>query len=282
MQNLSSSSYDSDTDIQHCIQRFEVTPNTSNKIGNVPVYLRSVKTPTPKTALTAKVHGILDEMGVGYQRLVMPTQNNLTQLKGVFEACEALVETKRAVDRVEQDIRVLKARLAKRRGEATTSQDGMDIDGDGNEVRAVSESRLQEADDEDETRVVQRQDDTQSVDNQDEPASDDGMQEGGLEQQEGEMEDGEDVIQGDEEDEEGMEDNEGDVTSEIHGGEDEDANLMDEDDGGDDVQVEGDDEDADWEDDENASETQSPREARVCPVSHKVNILTLLIETGVV
>jgi len=88
-------------DIQHCIARFDVPPGSSTtKINHTPVYLRSTRIPKPKTSAAPRVTEILDEMAVPYERLVIPSQSNLSQLRGVFEAAEALVETKRAVERV--------------------------------------------------------------------------------------------------------------------------------------------------------------------------------------
>lgn len=57
----------------------------------------------------------------------MPTRENCAQLDVLIEAASTLLETKKVVDRVEQDIRVLKARLIKETdggGEA----DNMDVD----------------------------------------------------------------------------------------------------------------------------------------------------------
>jgi len=49
------------------------------------------------------------ELGVETQRLVMPTRNNLEALDGVLVAGAALCDMKRQVDRVEQDLRTLRA-----------------------------------------------------------------------------------------------------------------------------------------------------------------------------
>ena len=48
----------------------------------------------------------------------MPTRDNCTQLESLLDATTALIETKKVVDRVEQDIRVLKARLGIRESES--------------------------------------------------------------------------------------------------------------------------------------------------------------------
>lgn len=48
----------------------------------------------------------------------MPTRENCSQLESLLDATTALIETKKVVDRVEQDIRVLKARLGIRESES--------------------------------------------------------------------------------------------------------------------------------------------------------------------
>jgi len=48
----------------------------------------------------------------------MPTRENCSQLESLLDATSALIETKKVVDRVEQDIRVLKARLGIRESES--------------------------------------------------------------------------------------------------------------------------------------------------------------------
>lgn len=62
----------------------------------------------------------------------MPTRDNIAQLESLLEATTALVETKRVVDKVEYDIRLLKSRLGMREsqdaeGEAVTA-DAMEVD----------------------------------------------------------------------------------------------------------------------------------------------------------
>lgn len=75
--------------------------------------------------MATKIYAVLDEMGIGYTRLVMPTRSNISQLELLFEAAEALIETKRAVDRVDQELRVAKNQLRMRNGE-----ESMDVDND--------------------------------------------------------------------------------------------------------------------------------------------------------
>jgi DNA methyltransferase 1-associated protein 1 len=48
----------------------------------------------------------------------MPTRENCAQLESLLDATTALIETKKVVDRVDQDIRVLKARLGIRESQS--------------------------------------------------------------------------------------------------------------------------------------------------------------------
>jgi DNA methyltransferase 1-associated protein 1 len=87
-------------------------------------------------ALAAKVGQLLAEHNITYTRLVMPTRDNCTQLEALIEAGSQLLDTKKNVDRVEQDIRVLKARLANKEGLFPSDiESPMDVDpatpGDG-------------------------------------------------------------------------------------------------------------------------------------------------------
>ncbi|KAN0097425.1 hypothetical protein V8E55_001871 [Tylopilus felleus] len=107
-------------DAQHCIIRVEPLAGSSNttKVTHVPVHLRSFKLPAPKATIAPKVTQALAELGITYSRLVMPTRDNCAQLESLLDATTALIETKKVVDKVEQDIRVLKARLGIRESES--------------------------------------------------------------------------------------------------------------------------------------------------------------------
>lgn len=121
----------------------------ATKTAHQPVYLRSYKLPLPKSALAPKIAQALVELGVpvvgpGFPpppsgpgvsgdkgalagvagvfqlapagnvvapRLVMPTRANCARLERLMDAVGALVETKRACDRVDQDARVAKSRM---------------------------------------------------------------------------------------------------------------------------------------------------------------------------
>lgn len=49
------------------------------------------------------------EMGINTQRLVMPTRANLEAFDAVLQAAGGLVDMKRQLDRVDQDLRTLRA-----------------------------------------------------------------------------------------------------------------------------------------------------------------------------
>lgn len=83
----------------------------------------------------------MGELGISHTRLVMPTKENCSQLEGLIEAAISLVDTKKCVDKVEQDIRVATMRLelankaseeADEDGGGTPS--GMDVDEDAEGV----------------------------------------------------------------------------------------------------------------------------------------------------
>lgn len=76
---------------------------------HVPVHLRSSRMPVPKPNTAIRVTELLAELGVSTHRLVMPTRVNLEIYDGVLQAAAGLVDMKRQVDRVEQEIRTLKA-----------------------------------------------------------------------------------------------------------------------------------------------------------------------------
>lgn len=135
-------------DLTHCITRTDVAPSTSTvtKAAHQPVSLRSFKLPAPKMAIAAKVTQLLTEQGINHARLVMPTRDNCAQLEVLIEAATGLLETKKVVDRVEQDIRVLKARLISKEGSLGAEENAMDVDqetsGEGEAVDGRSQSVL--------------------------------------------------------------------------------------------------------------------------------------------
>ncbi|KAF8639755.1 hypothetical protein AX17_001017 [Amanita inopinata Kibby_2008] len=135
-------------DVLHCILRTDLpTTSSTTKSAHTPAYLRSFKLPVPKQAIAPKVTQALAELGILHTRLVMPTRENCAQLEQLLDVTTALVETKRIVDKVEYDIKVLKTRLGVREsqgvegveeagGKLGTSEDAMDVDAanEGEEV----------------------------------------------------------------------------------------------------------------------------------------------------
>ncbi|KAI0690396.1 hypothetical protein BC835DRAFT_1364881 [Cytidiella melzeri] len=131
-QSAKSAAYDA----LHCIHRTEVpqTTATTTKAAHQPVYLRSYKLPTPKSATAPKIAQIMGELGVSHTRLVMPTRENCAQLESLLDAAGALVETKKHVDRIEQEIRVAQERLGKSsEGGDDEAMDVDENDGEGGE-----------------------------------------------------------------------------------------------------------------------------------------------------
>jgi len=124
-------------DALHCIHRTEVPASTSSVTKNAhqAAYLRSQKLPPTKSAALPKIAQVLGELGISHTRLVMPTRDNCQQLENLIDAASALIETKKLVDKVEQDIRIAKERLAMPDDGADEAGDGegaatpMDVDG---------------------------------------------------------------------------------------------------------------------------------------------------------
>ncbi|KAF5390633.1 hypothetical protein D9757_002634 [Collybiopsis confluens] len=99
-------------DATHCIIRNDPPSNApATKVAHTPAFMRSFKIPYPKAAIAPKVNSLLTELGVSGSRLVMPTQANCQHLESVMDAAMNLVELKKVLDKVNQDIEVLKARL---------------------------------------------------------------------------------------------------------------------------------------------------------------------------
>jgi DNA methyltransferase 1-associated protein 1 len=75
----------------------------------VPAYPRSTRLPLPKPTAAIRITEILGELGVSTARLVMATRHNMELYAGVLTAANGLVDMKRQVDRVEQELRTLRA-----------------------------------------------------------------------------------------------------------------------------------------------------------------------------
>ncbi|WVQ81708.1 hypothetical protein IAT38_003833 [Cryptococcus sp. DSM 104549] len=103
-------------DAAHCIYHVPpppVLPHTSHLASkhpiHVPVYLRSTKLPAPKQTAAIRITELLNELGISAQKLVMPTRQNIEMFDGLLVASGALVDMKRQVDRVEQELRTVRA-----------------------------------------------------------------------------------------------------------------------------------------------------------------------------
>lgn len=102
-------------DVTHCIYRVPppvVNPNTSHLAAkhppHAPAFVRSTKLPIPRPTAVIRINELMAELGVETQRLVMPTRSNLDALDGVLTAGAALVDMKRQVNRVQQELDTLK------------------------------------------------------------------------------------------------------------------------------------------------------------------------------
>ncbi|KAI0053746.1 hypothetical protein FA95DRAFT_484388 [Auriscalpium vulgare] len=118
-------------DALHLISRTDPPPASASttKASHQAATLRSFKIAYPKSAVAAKVTQVVAELGVSLNRLVVPSRDTLAQHEALLEAASALVETKKVVDRVDQDIRVARARLGLRESEGAETP--MEVDGEG-------------------------------------------------------------------------------------------------------------------------------------------------------
>ena len=72
----------------------------------------------------------------------MPTRENLVAYEAVVDACAAIVDAKKGLDRIEQEIKTAKERLAIRDSQSQEGG-GTPMDADGEEEDAVGSSRGQ-------------------------------------------------------------------------------------------------------------------------------------------
>ncbi|KAL7412081.1 hypothetical protein BDY24DRAFT_416629 [Mrakia frigida] len=145
-------------DLLHCIHRLPL-PQPSALSGhtlksssgpptlpNLPVYLRSTRLPVPsKPSLTQPILALLSELTPPVPlpgKLVMPTRGSLERLEGLMAASQGLVEMKRNVDRVEQEVRILKARVEAKRVEEERERGagGAGEGGEGGAMEGVEEA----------------------------------------------------------------------------------------------------------------------------------------------
>jgi DNA methyltransferase 1-associated protein 1 len=131
-------------DLLHCIQRTDgsTLTGTTTKATHQAVFLRSFRLSYPKAAVQAKVSQIAAELGISLSRLVMPTRDTLAQHEELLEAITALVDMKKAADRMDQEIRTAKIRLGMRGSEAP-GETPMDVDEGGQAPATPVEGRAQ-------------------------------------------------------------------------------------------------------------------------------------------
>jgi len=111
----STSRFSLTTDAARCIVRTPpvIASNGSHLAAkhplHQPVCLRSSKLPIPRQNAAHRITEVLSELGISTQRLVMPTRGNIEEFDGLLVAAGALVDMKRQVDRVAQEVRTLRA-----------------------------------------------------------------------------------------------------------------------------------------------------------------------------
>ncbi|WVW80533.1 hypothetical protein I302_102518 [Kwoniella bestiolae CBS 10118] len=126
-------------DLAHCIYHIPPPPTNpqsshlaSKHPVHQPVHLRSTKIPPPKPTAAIRITELLNELGISAHKLVMPTRTNIEMFDSLLQAAGALIEMKRQVDRVEQELRTVKAQKEgllpatesrKARSESVTSTD---------------------------------------------------------------------------------------------------------------------------------------------------------------
>ncbi|WVF67783.1 hypothetical protein IAT40_002544 [Kwoniella sp. CBS 6097] len=111
------------TDAAHCIYRLPPPPSnpqSSHLASKHPVHqavhLRSTKLPLPKPTASIRITEMLGELGISAHKLVMPTRGNIEAFDSLLQAAGSLIDMKRQVDRVEQELRTI-------RSESVTSTD---------------------------------------------------------------------------------------------------------------------------------------------------------------
>ena len=132
----------SSSDAQHCIHRLDSFPS-STKSSHKAAHLRSYAIPYVKSGVATKVTQILSELGITHNRLVMPTRDTVSALEGLIDVASSLAEQKKVLDRLEQDIRVARARLGMRASEApSASGEATPMDIDEEETGQVRDTSL--------------------------------------------------------------------------------------------------------------------------------------------
>lgn len=106
----------------NCVTRLDTPPTAaSTKAAHIPAHLRSSKLPYPKPSIAPKVIAALTELGINTTRLVMPTKENIQRFESLLDATAVMIDMKKAVDRVDQEIRTQKKLLGMIAGEDSTT-----------------------------------------------------------------------------------------------------------------------------------------------------------------
>ena len=111
------------SDMVHCITRYDPPSILSSSKSSSPVHLRSSRIPVPKPSHHAKVTSILAELGISTSRLVMPAAPNIARLETLQSAAVTVMDMKKNLDRVEQELRILEAQLSTRDSEAPAGEE---------------------------------------------------------------------------------------------------------------------------------------------------------------
>lgn len=69
----------------------------------------------------------LSDIGIHYNRLVMPTEGNVAKLTALVDSTVQLLEVKRVLDKTEYDIKVLKERLGMRESAVVEGDDSVSV-----------------------------------------------------------------------------------------------------------------------------------------------------------
>ncbi|KAL0249704.1 SWR1-complex protein 4 [Cryptococcus tetragattii IND107] len=103
-------------DNSRCIYHLPAPSNTNSLTSHLSqkhpphqqAFLRGSRLPLPKPTAAGRITDLLAELGLSANRLVMPTRQNLEVFEGLLNAAAALVEMRRQVNRVEQELRVVR------------------------------------------------------------------------------------------------------------------------------------------------------------------------------
>ncbi|GAA6001875.1 hypothetical protein JCM10207_002360 [Rhodosporidiobolus poonsookiae] len=115
-------------DAAMCIERHPAPSVSAPKSNMWPsIAVRSSRIATVKSGIAAKVSAALAELGFSTQ-LVMPTKTNIAKLDELQAAIGQMVELKKAVDRVQGEIRLVRKKKAMLTGEEDPMIKGEDDD----------------------------------------------------------------------------------------------------------------------------------------------------------